>query len=149
MAAACLIIVSSLVGQLQFTHYYARGPGYGYGGYGGYYGRTPLPLYDPIRYARYYSGSGFYTYAPPAIANPRVIVPFKSVMSLPGITGRVVGLDERRKLITLRLPAESIEVPFGPFTKFRAADGSFPEITPGMLINVNHNMVTVLARGQP
>jgi hypothetical protein len=132
MVSLPLLMVSSALGQ-----------------YFGYYGRTPLPLYDPVRYARYYSGSGFYTYAPPAVYPPRVIIPYRSVSSLPGITGRVLELDERRKLIMLRGPAETIQVPFGPLTRFRAVDGSFPEITPGMLINVNQNMVTVLARGQP
>jgi hypothetical protein len=60
----------------------------------------------------------------------------------------VEGLNERQKLITLRLPAETVNVPYGPLTRFEAIDGSFPEIVPGMLINVNRNRVTVLARGQ-
>jgi hypothetical protein len=134
MLSAGLFIAASVAGQF-------------YGPYG--YGRTPLPLYDPIRYARYYSGSGFYGFVPPAVLNPRVIVPFRPVTSLPGITGRVVALDERRRLITLRLPAETTQVPYGPFTQFRSANGGFPEITPGSLINVNQNMVTVLAQAQP
>jgi hypothetical protein len=129
MIAAYLVMASSVVGQ-------------------GFFGQTPLWLYDPVRYARFYSGSGYYNYPPPVLAPPRVVVPPRSVMSLPGLTGRVIGLNERQKLITLRLPAETVNVPYGPFTRFQAADGSFPEIAPGMLINVNRNMVTVLARGQ-
>jgi hypothetical protein len=140
MSAACLIILSSVVGQ--FPYQYPRG----YGGYG-YYGRTPLPLYDPIRYARYYSGSGFYSYSPPAIAPPKVLVPQRAISSLPGLTGRVVALNERQQLITLRLAAQTVEVPYGPLTQFRAVDGDFPEITPGILINVDHNMITVIRRG--
>lgn len=137
MVSACLVIAASCLGQ--------------YGGFqGGYgFGRTPLWLYDPVRYSRFYSGSGYYNYPPPVFAPPKVLIPSRSVSSLPGLTGRVVGLNQRQKLITLRLPAETINVPFGPFTKFQAADGSFPEIAPGMLVNVNQNMVTVLARGQP
>jgi hypothetical protein len=131
MIAAYLVMASSVLGQY------------------GVFGRTPAWLYDPIRYARFYSGSGYYNYPPPVLAPPKVLAPRRSVMSLPGLTGRVVGLNERQKLITLRLPAETVNVPFGPFTRFQAADGSFPEIAPGMLINVNQNMVTVLARGEP
>jgi hypothetical protein len=145
MATACLFILSSVVGQFPYSY---NPGGYYHGGYV-YYGRTPLPLYDPIRYSRFYSGSGYYNYVPPAIANPRVIIPYRSIDSLPGFTGRVVGLNERQKLITLRLPAETIAVPYGDKTQFRALDGGFPEIAPGMLINVNRNQITVLNRGQP
>ena len=136
MAAASLIILTSMFGQFPYHS----------GGYG-YYGRTPLPLYDPIRYARYYSGSGYYAYTPPAIAPPKVLIPTRSISSLPGLTGRVVALNERQQLITLRLAAQTVEVPYGPLTQFRAADGDFPEITPGILINVNHNLITVIRRG--
>jgi len=137
MAAASLIMLTGVLGQFPYQH-----PG----GYG-YYGRTPLPLYDPIRYARYYSGSGYYAYNPPAIAPPKVLIPRRAISSLPGLTGRVVALNERQQLITLRLAAETVEVPYGPLTQFRAADGDFPEITPGILINVNHNLITVIRRG--
>jgi hypothetical protein len=130
MIAAYLVMASSVLGQY------------------GFYGRTPLWLYDPVRYSRFYSGSGYYSYPPPVVAPPRVLIPPRSVMSLPGLTGRVIGLNERQKLITLRLPAETVNVPYGPFTRFDTIDGSFPEIVPGMLINVNQNRVTVLARGQ-
>ena len=136
MTTACLFVLTSVVGQFP----YQQQRGYGY------YGRTPLPLYDPIRYARYYSGSGYYNYAPPAIAPPKVIVPRRAISSLPGLTGRVVALNERQQLITLRLAAETVEVPYGPLTRFRAADGDFPEITPGILINVNQNTITVIRR---
>jgi hypothetical protein len=132
MTAACLLVLSGVVGQFP----------YGYG-----YGRTPLPYYDPIRYARFYNGEGYYNYVPPPIANPRVIVPWRSVDSLPGLTGRVLGLNQSRKLITLRLPADTIHVPYGDKTRFRALDGGFPEIAPGMLINVDHGTITVLNRG--
>src|SRR5262245_42098900 len=114
MGAACLIVLTSIVGQ--FPYPLARGYGYGYG----FYGRTPLPLYDPIRYARFYNGSGYYGYAPPAIAPPKVIVPSRPISSLPGLTGRVVALNERKQLITLRLAAETVDVPYGPLTQFRA-----------------------------
>jgi hypothetical protein len=132
MVAAYLVLASSVLGQSGY----------------GFYGQTPLWLYDPVRYARFYSGSGYYNYPPPVFAPPKTLVPPRSVMSLPGLTGRVIGLNERQKLITLRLPAETVNVPYGPFTRFEAIDGSFPEIGPGMLINVNQNRVTVLARGQ-
>jgi hypothetical protein len=146
MVTASLWIVASTLGQFTIQQS-SHGRGI-YGGYG-YYGRTPLWLYDPVRYNRFYSGSGFYNYPPPVIAPPKVLIPQRSVDSLPGLTGRVVGLNMRQKLITLRLPAETIDVPYGPLTRFRAVDGSFPEITPGDLVNVNQNQVTVLARGQP
>jgi hypothetical protein len=141
VGAACVLIASSCLGQFPGR------VGYGRGGF--LYGQTPLWLYDPIRYSRFYSGQGFYNYPPPVFAPPKVLVPRRSVMSLPGLTGRVVGLDQRRKLIHLRLAAETITVPFGPFTKFDAVDGGFPEIAPGMLVNVNQNRVVVLARGEP
>ena len=109
MVSLPLLMVSSALGQ-----------------YFGYYGRTPLPLYDPVRYARYYSGSGFYTYAPPAVYPPRVIIPYRSVSSLPGITGRVLELDERRKLIMLRGPAETIQFRLVPSRDFARLTGAFP-----------------------
>jgi hypothetical protein len=145
MTMAYLVILSSFVGQFNNTQYYARGvyPGYGY------FGRSPLPWYDPVRYARYYSGSGFYSYTPPPIADPEVIIPKHSVTSMPGLTGLVVGLNEANKSITLRLPVKTVSVPFGPKTKFQSSDGSFPEIKPGMLVNVDHDTITVLNRGRP
>jgi hypothetical protein len=117
-------------------------------------GPVKAQVYDPSGYADYYGrmgyynylyrGLGYYIFVPPAIANPRVIIPSRAITSLPGITGRVVALDERQPLITLRLPAETVEEPSGPLTQFRAADGDFLEITPGILINVNRDMITVI-----
>jgi hypothetical protein len=139
MVSACLILMGTVVGQ------YPHQGSYGYG----YFNRTPLPLYDPIRYARFYGGSGYYNFVPPAVASPKVLVPQRAITSLPGLTGRVVALNERQQLITLRLAAETVEVPYGPLTQFRAADGDFPEIKPGILINVNRNLITVIRKGQP
>ena len=142
MAIASLIILSGFLGQ--YTQFYPRTnyPGYGY------YGRTPLTWYDPVRYARYYEGSGMYSYTPPAIEDPEVIAPKQSVMSLPGLTGLVVGLNEKGTAMTLRLPTKTVSVPFGPKTQFRSKDGSFPEIKPGLLVNVNQDTVTVLSQGR-
>jgi hypothetical protein len=111
-----------------------------YSGYGPFVGGWGEMGYDNYLYR----GLGYYNFAPPAIANPKVIIPSRAITSLPGITGRVVALNERQQLITLRLPAETVEVPYGPLTQFRAADGDFPEITPGILINVSRNMITVI-----
>jgi hypothetical protein len=141
MTAACLLLVSSVVGQYP---YYPSG-GY-YPGYGYY--RTPLQSYDPMRYARYYSGSGYYSYAPPAIANPEVITPKQPLTSLPGTTGLVVSVNEQKKLITVQLPANTVTVAYGPQTHFLASDGNFPVIKPGNLINVNQNTITILRRSQ-
>jgi hypothetical protein len=144
MTAACLLLMSSVVGQYP----YYPGGGY-YPGYGnGYYMRTPLQAYDPTRYARYYSGSGYYSYAPPAIANPEVFTPKQPVGSLPGTTGLVVSVDEKKKLITVQLPANTVAVAYGPQTHFLASDGNFPVIKPGNLINVNQNTITILQRSQ-
>jgi hypothetical protein len=140
MSAACLVLVSAIVGQ-----YPTYGPSYGYG----YYGRTPLNAYDPIRYDRYYSGSGFYTYAAPAIANPEVINFRKPATALPGTTGLVVSVDEKQRRIKLQLPAGTTSVAYGAGTHFLASDGNFPVIKPGNLVNVNQNTITILRRSQP
>jgi hypothetical protein len=142
MTAACLILVSSVVGQYPYNR--VAGYGYGYG-----YGRTPLSYYDPVRYNRYYEGSGYYNYAPPVIANSEIINFQKPVpTTLPGVTGLVVSLDEQRKQITLQLAASTMSVPYGAGTHFLANDGDFPVIKPGNLINVNQNTITILRRGQ-
>jgi hypothetical protein len=141
MTAACLILVSSVVGQYP---YYPGGGGYGYG-----YGRTPLSTYDPVRYNRFYEGSGSYSYAPPVIANSEIIN-FKQPVptTLPGVTGLVVALNQQQKQITVQLAASTVSVPYGPSTHFLASDGDFPVIKPGNLINVNQNTITILRRSQ-
>jgi len=142
MSAACFLLLSSVVGQYPYYPQGGYGPGYGY------YTRTPLQYYDPTRYARYYSGSGYYSYAPPAIANPEVLVPKQPAASMPGTTGLVIAVDEQKKLISLQLPASTVSVPYGPNTHFLASDGNFPVIKPGNLINVNQNTITILRRSQ-
>ncbi len=153
MTAACLLLMSSVVGQ-----YYAPQYGNGYGnGYGyPYYGRTPLQTMDPMRYNRYYNGEGYYNYTPPVIANPEVInfnrpVTTQSatsgqVHSVSGTTGQVLSVDEPKKQIKLQLPAGVITVAYGPTTHFLATDGNFPVIKPGNLINVNQDTITILRR---
>ena len=133
MATASLLILTGFLGQN--TQYYSRSvyPGYGY------YGQTPLTWYDPVRYARYYEGAGMYNYVPPAIEEPEVIVPKQSVMAMPGLTGLVVGMNEKQNSVTLRLPMKTVSVTFGPKTQFRSKDGSFPEIKPGVLVNINQD----------
>ena len=74
MTAACLLLMSGVLGQYPYYPGGGYAPAYGYG----YYQRTPLTYYDPMRYARYYSGSGYYSYAPPAVANPEVLTPRRS-----------------------------------------------------------------------
>src|SRR5436305_14539004 len=106
MTAACLLLVSSVLGQYPYYPGVGYSPSYGYG-YGSSYGygfpqRTPLPYMDPTRYARYYSGSGYYSYTPPAIANPEVLSPKRSVTSLPGTTGLVLAVDAKKKPLTLQ-----------------------------------------------
>ena len=145
MTAAWLVLLSSVVGQYPSYPFY----GYGNGYRNPYYGRIPLQTYDPTRYARYYSGSGYYNYVPPAIANPEVLVPKQGVPQLPGTTGLVIAVDEQKKRITLQLPASTAAVAYGPNTHFLASDGNFPIIKPGNLINVNQNTITILRRSQP
>ena len=126
----------------------------------GYYGRTPLQYYDPMRYNRFYSGEGYYTFVPPAIENPEVInlrrtatptsgvTPTSSAAATAGTTGLVLALNEQKKQITLQIPAGTAVVSYGPTTHFVAADGDLPVIKPGNLINVNQSTITILRRSQ-
>jgi hypothetical protein len=156
MTAISLFLMSSIVGQYPYVPGgYAPMYPYGYG----YYGRTPLQVYDPTRYARFYSGEGYYSYAPPVVANPEVLVPPHTTQTptrtqaprqaaASGFTGLVLGVDESRKQITVQLPTSKVNVPYGPTTHFLAADGNFPVIKPGNLISVNQNTITILRRSQ-
>ena len=143
MGIALLVALSS-VGQMGF---YPGGLGYpGYGnrfGFGLGYG-IPRPYYDPIGYYRHYNGAGYYTLPPTPVFPPKVITIQPRIMDRPGVTGRVVSLDEGTKTITLRLPAETVAVRYGPLTRFTSVVDSFPEIRPGALINVDHATITVL-----
>lgn len=157
MTAACLLLMSSVVAQYFPMGGYGTGygPGYGYAntngyGYGAPFYRTPLELYDPVRYSRYYSGEGYYTYNPPVIANPEVInlrQPTQT-QSRPSITGVVLAVDEPHKQIKLQLPTSVAMVPYGPNTHFLAADGDFPVIKPGNLVKVEENTITIVRRTQ-
>jgi hypothetical protein len=167
MTSAWVVLIASVVGQYPVYapggYYPSAGYGYGYG----YYGRTPLPAFDPMRYSRFYSGEGYYNYAPPVIANPEVINFPRSATSTAtatspgmttttttaatpstaaGITGRVLAVNEPQKQITLQLPASTVIVPYGPATHFLATDGNFPVVKPGNLISVNQNTITILRR---
>jgi hypothetical protein len=122
--------------------YYGYGPGYGYG-----YGFVPRPYYDPAGYYRYYSGTGYYTVPPTYVGTPRVITVPRPLMDRPGVTGRVVSIDEGSKTVTLRLPAETARFRYGPSTRWRSLDDSFPEVRPGAIVNVDRDVVTVLRRG--
>ena len=166
MTAAYLLVMSSMLGQYpyypaagSFAPALGIGPGYGYG-YGNY-GRTPLQYYDPMRYNRFYSGEGYYTFVPPAIENPEVInfrrtptpttsgvTPTASTAATAGTTGLVVALNEQKKEITLKIPAGTAVVSYGPTTHFVASDGDLPVIKPGNLINVNQSTITILRRSQ-
>jgi hypothetical protein len=142
MAAAWLVLISSVVGQYPYyaTPYYGYGYGYGY--------RTPLNYYDPIRYNRFYAGEGNYRFQPAPIANPEVINFKRPAPSTPGTTGLVMAVDEKQKRITLQLPVGTTSIAYGPNTHFLAADGNFPVIKPGNVINVNQNTITILQREQ-
>jgi hypothetical protein len=148
MTAALIVLVSSALGQTN--PYYPAGFSLGYGNtYGyGYFGRTPLPALDPMRYNRFYSGEGFYNFAPPVIANSEVINFRRSdtTTSSSALTGRVLAVDESKKQITVQLPASKVIVPYGPTTHFVAADGNLPVIKPGNLISVDQNTITILRR---
>jgi len=155
MTAACLILMSSVVGQYYSSPLGGSVPVYNNNGYGYYgYPRTPLPYVDPMRYNRFYSGEGYYTYAPPVIANPEVInlnrpvTPAPATTPTTGTTGTVIGLNEPKKQITLQIPAGTLIVAYGPSTHFLAADGDLPVIKPGNLVNVNQNTITILRRSQ-
>jgi hypothetical protein len=140
-------MVSSVLGQMN--PYYPGGFSPGYGNSYGYFARTPLPAFDPMRYNRFYSGEGFYNFTPPAIANPEVINLRRSDTSTStsaGLTGQVLAVDEPKKQITVQLPASKVIVPYGPTTHFVAADGNLPVIKPGNLISVNQNTITILRR---
>ena len=143
MTAAYFLLLSSVVGQYP---YYPAVGGYGYGY--PYYGRTPLPAMDPMRYSRFYSGEGYYRVAPPVIANPEVINLRRTESNPPGTTGLVLAVNEDKKQITLQLPASKTTISYGPGTHFVATDGNFPVIKPGNLINVNQNTITILRRTQ-
>jgi hypothetical protein len=152
MTGAYLLLISSTLGQYPYYPPGAYAPGYGYG----YYARTPLPALDPMRYNRFYSGEGFYTFAPPVIVNPEVInlrppgTPTSTSISTSpaNLTGLVLAVDEPKKQITVQLPASKVIVPYGPATHFVAADGNLPVIKPGNLISVNQNTITILRRSQ-
>jgi hypothetical protein len=146
MTAAYLLLMSSVLGQ--YPYYPAGGYAPGYGNGYGYYARTPLQTMDPMRYNRFYSGEGYYTYTPPVIANPEVINLKRPDAPTTGTTGLVLALNEQKKQITLQLPAGTTVVPYGPSTHFLAADGDFPVIKLGNLINVNQNTITILRRSQ-
>ena len=142
MGFALLLVLGS-VGQVGYAGPYVSHGGY-YAGYGYGFGLS-RPAYDPIGYYRYYSGSGFYTLAPTPVFPPKVISIRPGLTDRPGVTGRVIGLDERARSITLRMPAETVSVHFGPGTRFRSVDGGFPEIRPGAIINVDRETITVVA----
>jgi hypothetical protein len=154
MTAAWLLLASSVLGQVN--PYYPAGYTLGYGNtYGyGYFARTPLPAFDPMRYNRFYSGEGFYNYAPPVVANPEVInlrrpdssTSTSALSSSATLTGQVLAVDEPKKQITVQLPASKVIVPYGPTTHFVAADGNLPVIKPGNLISVSQNTITILRR---
>jgi hypothetical protein len=156
MTAAWLLLASSVLGQVN--PYYPAGYTLGYGNtYGyGYFARTPLPAFDPMRYNRFYSGEGFYNFAPPVVANPEVInlrrpdtstsTSTLASSSSATLTGQVLAVDEPKKQITVQLPAGKVIVPYGPTTHFVAADGNLPVIKPGNLINVSQNTITILRR---
>jgi hypothetical protein len=146
LSAACLLLMSSITGQYAYYPVNSYAPGYQYGYR--YYARTPLPMFDPMRYNRFYSGEGYYRYSPPVIANPQVINFTKPVTTLPGTAGLVVAVNEQTRQITLQLPASTATVSYGPTTHFLANDGDFPVIKPGNLINVNQNTITILRRSQ-
>jgi hypothetical protein len=145
---ATLLLLSSVLGQYPYYPPAGYAPGYGYP----YYGRTPLQTYDPMRYNRYYSGEGFYTYNPPAIENPEVIN-FRQpapapTPAPPTITGVVLAVDEPHKQLKVQLPTTVTTIAYGPSTHFLAADGNFPVIKPGNLIKVEQNTITILRRSQ-
>jgi hypothetical protein len=142
-----LLVALGSAGQFGYPGGYFHGGFYGpYGRFGypyGYYG-APLPFLDPVGYARYYNGSGYYTTPPTPVFPPKVVTVPKGLMDRPGVTGRVIGLDEQERLITLRLPAETVRVRYGPGTRWRSADDGFPEVRPGAIVNVDGSTVTVL-----
>lgn len=89
-------------------------------------------------------GGGGWIGRPPA--RPKVIT-FRtslSIMDRPGETGRVVALNEAAHTITVRLPAETVLVRYGPGTIFRSETGEFPEIVPGRIINVDGHTITIV-----
>ena len=147
MQIALLLALGS-VGQFGYAgpfgshgHGGFAGPGFGLYGYA-----ISRPAYDPILYYRTYNGSGFYTLRPTPVFPPKVITLAPGLMGRPGVTGRVVKLDEGSKTITLRLPAETVLVRYGAATRFLSLDESFPEIKPGVIVNVDGGTITVLRK---
>jgi hypothetical protein len=150
MGIAVLLVALGSVGQVGYAGPYVHGSAmYPYAGrYGyGYSFGTPLPLYDPIAYYRYHNGAGFYTLRPTPVFPPKVITIRPPLMGRPGVTGRVVKLDEGAKTITLRLPGETVAVRYGSATRWRSLDDGFPEVQPGNIINVDRDTITILRRG--
>jgi hypothetical protein len=161
MPTTWILLASSLLGQVNpyYPAGYTLGSGNNYGYGYGYFGGTPLPLYDPLRYNRFYSGQGVYGFEPPTIANPHVIsvrrpdtstattASTATASSSSGtLTGQVLALDEPKKQIIVQLPAGKVIVPYGPETHFLAVDGDLPVIKPGNLISVRLNTITILRR---
>ena len=142
MSVALLVVLGS-IGQYGYAGPYLSHGGYAGYGYGYGYGLS-RPAYDPIGYYRYYNGAGFYRLPPTPVFPPKVITIRPGLMDRPGVTGRVLGLDEAAKAISLRLPAETVSVRYGPGTRFRSIGDGFPEVRPGAIINVDRETITVL-----
>jgi hypothetical protein len=132
-----LILAAGLTGQLQIPYGAPVPPMYSYP-WMSYYppGTYYFPAYPygvPFGYSRW------------AVQRPKVIVAPKGLMDYPGVTGRVVDFDEGSRTITLRLPAETVRVRYGPGTKWRSVWlNGFPELRPGVLINIDRDVITVL-----
>jgi hypothetical protein len=115
----------------------AKAQDYDPNGYPGYYDY-------PYRDNYLYRGLGYYRFVPPAIANPKVIIPSRAITPLPARTGPVGARDERPQSIAARLPAETVEGPHGPSAQSRAVDGDSPENMPDIHINVSRYTITVI-----
>jgi hypothetical protein len=161
-----ILLAASLVGQYASYPYYVGSPpgyvgypsfgsrtAYGYG-FGGFPYSMISPMTNPIQYAELYEGLGYYNFPVAPIDSPKVIelgrkppVPaITSLAEVTGDTGEVLSIDEQEHKIRVKLPTQTVNVPFGPQTIWASADGRFPQVKVGSIINIENNKITIIKR---
>jgi hypothetical protein len=65
-------------------------------------------------------------------------------MDWPGYTGVVTKVDPARRLIFTTLATEKVAFHYNPKTRFRTISGNFKILSPGDMINVDMDVVTII-----